>query len=184
MDDLVAAMGGTGISKSEVSRICAGLDEVVGAFRTRRLDHEAFPYVFLDATYLHVRSDASQVVSKAVVIATGVTADRPPGDPRPGRRRQRRRGVLARLPDRLKKRGWPGCSWSSPTSTPARRPPLDRAFQGVAHQRCRVHFIRNLLAHYGFRRSGAIHRWWAILGLNQWDLFRVSVRAHPPLSSS
>ena len=74
VDDLVAALGGTGVSKSEVLRICAGLDEVVGAFRTRRLDHEAFPYIFLDATYLHVRSEASQVVSKAVVIATGVTA--------------------------------------------------------------------------------------------------------------
>ncbi|WP_298753240.1 transposase, partial [uncultured Serinicoccus sp.] len=55
VDDLVVALGGTGISKSEVSRICAGLDEVVGAFRTRRLDHARFPYVYLDATYLHVR---------------------------------------------------------------------------------------------------------------------------------
>ncbi|MFK5635657.1 transposase, partial [Ornithinimicrobium sp. LYQ103] len=45
VDDLVVALGGTGISKSEVSRICAGLDETVGAFRTRRLDHARFPYV-------------------------------------------------------------------------------------------------------------------------------------------
>ena len=43
VDDLVLALGGTGISKSEVSRICAGLDESVGAFRTRRLDHTGFP---------------------------------------------------------------------------------------------------------------------------------------------
>jgi putative transposase len=51
VDDLVEAMGvDSGISKSEVSRICAGLDEVVGAFRTRRLDHTEFPYVYLDAT--------------------------------------------------------------------------------------------------------------------------------------
>ena len=57
VDDLVAALGiGSGISKSEVSRICAGLDETVGAFRTRTLDHTTFPYVFLDATYLHVRN--------------------------------------------------------------------------------------------------------------------------------
>ena len=78
VDDLVVAMGGSGISKSEVSRICAGLDEAVGAFRTRRLDHTEFPYVFLDATYLHVRTSSSsggQVTSKAVVVATGVTAD-------------------------------------------------------------------------------------------------------------
>src|SRR4051812_36154783 len=53
VDDLVAALGiDSGISKSEVSRICAGLDETVTAFRSRRLDHTSFPYVFLDATYL------------------------------------------------------------------------------------------------------------------------------------
>src|SRR5690606_1935015 len=69
----LVAPGGTGVSKSEVSRICAALDEAVGAFRTRRLDHARFPYVFLDATYLHVRTEAAMVVSKAVVIATGVT---------------------------------------------------------------------------------------------------------------
>ena len=58
-----------------MSRICAGLDEIVGAFRTRRLDHIEFPYVYLDATYLHVRNSASQVCSMAVVVATGITAD-------------------------------------------------------------------------------------------------------------
>src|SRR4029078_3810923 len=57
VDDLVGALGiDSGISKSEVSRICAGLDEVVSAFRNRRLDHTEFPYVHLDATYLHRRS--------------------------------------------------------------------------------------------------------------------------------
>jgi putative transposase len=76
VDDLVAALGiDSGISKSEVSRICAGLDEVVTAFRTRRLDHTGFPYVYLDATYLHVRNSTSQVVSMAVVVATGITTD-------------------------------------------------------------------------------------------------------------
>jgi putative transposase len=76
VDDLVAALGiDSGISKSEVSRICGGLDEVVTAFRTRRLDHTEFPYVYLDATYLHVRNSTSQVVSMAVVVATGITAD-------------------------------------------------------------------------------------------------------------
>ena len=73
-EHIVVALGvDTGISKSEVSRICAGLDEVVGAFRTRSLEYVAFPYVYLDATYLHVRNETSQVVSKAVVVATGVT---------------------------------------------------------------------------------------------------------------
>src|SRR5690606_8123633 len=68
VDDLVAALGvDTGISKSEVSRICAGLDERVAAFRNRTLGHVEFPYVYLDATYLSVRDDAlGQVVSRAV----------------------------------------------------------------------------------------------------------------------
>jgi putative transposase len=74
VDELVSALGvSSGISRSEVSRICAGLDEVVDSFRERRLDHVAFPYVYLDATYLHVR-EHHQVTSKAVVIATGVSA--------------------------------------------------------------------------------------------------------------
>src|SRR4051812_21709191 len=76
VDDLVAALGiDAGISKSEVSRICAGLDDVVGAFRTRRLDHVEFAYVYLDATYLHVRNATSQVCSMAVIVATGITAE-------------------------------------------------------------------------------------------------------------
>ncbi len=73
VDDLVAALGiDTGISKSEVSRICAELDTVVATFRDRPLGHTAFPYVFLDATYVKAHDGAS-VVSKAIVIATGVT---------------------------------------------------------------------------------------------------------------
>jgi hypothetical protein len=58
-----------------VSRICEGLDERVEAFRTRTPGHTAFPYVYLDATSINVRDDAlGQVVSRAVVIATGITA--------------------------------------------------------------------------------------------------------------
>jgi putative transposase len=71
VDDLVQALGvESGISKSEVSRICAGLDEQVEAFRLRPLHHTGFPYVFLDATYLHVRR-SGQVTSMAIVVATG-----------------------------------------------------------------------------------------------------------------
>jgi putative transposase len=83
VDDLVAALGAdSGISKSEVSRICAGIDEEVGAWLARPLDHIAFPYVFLDATYLKARvggtgprRKGAQVVSQAAVIAVGVSAD-------------------------------------------------------------------------------------------------------------
>src|SRR4051794_1020292 len=74
VDDLVKALGAdTGISKSEVSRICADLDEEVGAFRDRSLAEAdggiAYPYVFLDATYCKARVNR-RVVSQAVVIAT------------------------------------------------------------------------------------------------------------------
>jgi hypothetical protein len=75
VDDLVKALGAdTGISKSEVSRICKDLDEEVGAFRDRSLAEVAYPYVFLDATYCKARVNR-RVVSQAVVTATGVTAD-------------------------------------------------------------------------------------------------------------
>ncbi len=75
VDDLVHALGiDAGVSKSEVSRICAELDDVVAAFRDRRLDHIDFPYVFLDATYVKAHEGA-RVVSKAIVVATGVAAD-------------------------------------------------------------------------------------------------------------
>jgi putative transposase len=75
VDDLVAALGvESGISKSEVSRICGQLDDEVDTWRTRPLDQIAFPYVFLDATYCKARV-GGRVVSRAVVIATGVSAD-------------------------------------------------------------------------------------------------------------
>ena len=71
VDDLVQALGlESGISKSEVSRICAGLDEELTGFRERSLAHVEFPYVFLDATYVKGRVN-HQVVSRAVVVATG-----------------------------------------------------------------------------------------------------------------
>ena len=75
VDDLVAALGaGSGIAKSEVSRICGGIDEMVEAFRSRRLDHVKFPYVYLDAADLNVRNTLSQPASMATVVATGITA--------------------------------------------------------------------------------------------------------------
>ena len=75
VDDLVKALGAdTGISKSEVSRICAHLDEDVAAFRDRPLADQGYPYVFLDATYCKARV-GRRVVSRAVVVAVGVAAD-------------------------------------------------------------------------------------------------------------
>ena len=75
VDDLVKALGcDSGVSKSTVSRICADIDREIAPVRQRPLGHAAFPYVFVDATYVKARVD-HQVVSRAVVIAIGVTAE-------------------------------------------------------------------------------------------------------------
>jgi putative transposase len=75
VDDLVQALGAdSGISKSEVSRICADLDTEVAAFRDRSLAAQPVPYVFVDATYCKARVNR-RVVNQAVVVATGVCAD-------------------------------------------------------------------------------------------------------------
>ena len=146
VDDLVQALGvESGISKSEVSRICAGLDEQVEAFRSRPLHHTSFPYVFLDATYLHVRR-SGQVTSMAVVVATGVTADGgrevlglDVGD---SEDEVFWRGFLRTL----KQRGLLGVLLVISDQHAGLVAALGRVFQGVGHQRCRVHFARNLLA--------------------------------------
>ncbi len=146
VDDLVQALGiGTGISKSEVSRICSGLDEQVAAFRDRTLHHTTFPYVFLDATYLHVRR-TGQVTSMAVVVATGVTADGgreilgvDVGD---SEDEVFWRGFLRTL----RERGLNGVQLVISDQHAGLVAALARQMQGVVHQRCRVHFARNLLA--------------------------------------
>ena len=77
VDDLVRSDGRHGDPQVRGLADCAGLDETVGAFRTRTLAHAEFPYSYLDATCLHVRNapgKGGQVVSMAVVVATGVTA--------------------------------------------------------------------------------------------------------------
>ena len=98
VDDLVKALGvDAGISKSEVSRICGELDGEVAAFRSRSLAHTAFPYVFVDATYLKARVDGRVVSPGGGDRHRGDRRRRPRGA-RPGRRRQRGRRVLDRVP--------------------------------------------------------------------------------------
>jgi putative transposase len=146
VDDLVAALGiDSGISKSEVSRICAGLDESVTAFRSRPLHHTEFPYVFLDATYLHVRR-TGQVTSMAVIVATGVTAaggrEVLGVDVGDSEDEVFWRGFLRSL----KERGLAGVRLVISDQHAGLVAALGRILQGVGHQRCRVHFARNLLA--------------------------------------
>jgi transposase-like protein len=148
VDALVAALGvDTGISKSEVSRSCAGLDDRVAAFRNRTLGHTEFPYVYLDATYVHVRDDAlGQVVSRAVVIATGITIN---GD----------REILGvdigdsedatfwtAFLRSLKQRGLTGVRLVISDAHEGLKTAIRKCFQGASWQRCRVHYARNLLA--------------------------------------
>ena len=73
VDDLVQAMGGTGVSKSQVSRLCQEIDERVGAFLDRPIEGE-WPYLWIDATYVKVR-EAGRIVSVAVIVAVGVNSD-------------------------------------------------------------------------------------------------------------
>ncbi len=148
VDALVESTGAaSGIKKSEVSRICAGLDERVTAFRNRTLGHTEFPYVYLDAVYVHVRDDAlGQVVSRAIVVATGVTA-------------QGGREVLGvDVGDSEAETFWTGFLRSLKARGLSRvrlvisdaheglRAAIRKNLQGASWQRCRVHYIRNLLA--------------------------------------
>jgi len=145
VDDLVVAMGGTGISRSEVSRICTKLDGEVAAWRTRPLDDQAFPYVFLDATYCKVRIN-QRVVSQAVVIATGVSAD--------GRREvlgcavgdSETEAFWTEFLRGLRDRGLGGVQLVISDSHRGLTNAVAVVLQGSSWQRCRVHFMRNALA--------------------------------------
>src|SRR5215203_2349301 len=141
VDDLVKALGvDAGISKSEVSRICAELDGEVAAFRSRPLGHTGFPYVFLDATYIKARVD-SRVVSRAVVIATGVTADggREVGDSEDG-------AFWTAFLRSLKARGLSGVQLVVSDAHTGLKQAIGAVLAGTCWQRCRVHFLRNALA--------------------------------------
>ena len=153
VDDLVKALGcDSGVSKSTVSRICAQIDADVAVLRTRRLDHQPFVYVWLDATYLHVRENR-RVVSKAVVIATGLRADGhrevlglDVGD---SENETFWREFLTGLNDR----GLAGVRLVISDAHAGLVKAIGRCFQGAAWQRCRVHAMRNLLsvAHHRHR---------------------------------
>jgi putative transposase len=146
VDDLVRALGcDTGISKSSVSRICKGIDADVTVLRTRRLDHQPFVYVWLDATYVHVR-EAGQVVSKAVVIATGLRAD--------GHREvlgvdvgdSENETFWTEFLRDLKDRGLAGVKLVISDAHAGLKAAIRKVLQGSSWQRCRVHAMRNLLA--------------------------------------
>lgn len=146
VDDLVKALGMDGISKSQVSRLCEELDERVHTFLDRPIEGD-WPYLWIDATYVKVRQNG-RIVSVAVIVAVGVNSD--------GRREVLGMDI--------------GPSEAEPFWTAFLRKLTRRGLRGVklvisdAHegikaavskllcatwQRCRVHFMRNALAHAG-----------------------------------
>src|SRR5690348_2799435 len=146
VDDLVKALGAdSGISKSEVPRICADLDAEVGSFRDRSLAGQSFPYVFLDATYCKARVNR-RVVSQAIVVATGVRADGwrevlgfAVGDSEDG-------AFWTAFLRSLKARGLGGVQLVISDAHTGLKQAISAVLLGAAWQRCRVHFLRNVLA--------------------------------------
>jgi len=146
VDDLVGALGlESGISKSEVSRICAELDTSLEVFRTRSLEHVEFPYMLLDATYVKARV-AGRVVSRAVVVATGITrtGDREVlgvdvGDSEDG-------AFWTAFLRSLRARGLTGTQLVISDAHQGLVAAVGAVMIGAAWQRCRVHFMRNVLA--------------------------------------
>ncbi len=146
VDDLVKALGAdTGISKSEVSRICQELDADAAVFRSRDLADTAFPYVFLDATYCKARV-GGRVVSQAVVVAFGVRAD--------GHREilgvdvghSETEAFWTEFLSGLTGRGLHGVHLVVSDAHKGLKTAIQVTLQGTTWQRCRVHFLRNALA--------------------------------------
>jgi len=153
VDDLVKAMGMTGISKSQVSRLCEEIDGRVKEFLNRPIEG-SWPYVWIDATYVKVR-EGGRIISVATIVAVGVNTDG-------------RREVLGKAL---------GPSEAEPFWTQFLRSLTARGLRGVklvisdAHegikaavkkvfhagwQRCRVHFMRNAMAHAGVKSRAMV----------------------------
>ena len=146
VDDLVKAMGMSGISKSPVSRLCEEIDVRVKAFLERPIEGD-WPYVWVDATYLKVRQ-AGRIVSVAVTIAVGVNGD--------GRREVLGMAIGASEAETfwtdflrsLARRGLRGVKLVISDAHEGIKAAVSRVFS-ASWQRCRVHFARNATAHAG-----------------------------------
>jgi len=145
VDTLMQSLGLTGIDKSQVSRICKALDEAVQTFRERPLEGD-YPYVWLDATYLKVRQN-HRVVSMAVVIAIGVreTGEREVLGFAVGASEEA--SFWLEFLRSLVRRGLGGVRLVVSDAHEGLKTALSQALSGATWQRCRVHFMRNVLAH-------------------------------------
>jgi len=153
VDDLVKAMGAGGMSKSQVSRLCAEIDERVNAFLARPLEG-AWPYLWLDATYLKVR-ESGRIVSRAVILAVGVNED--------GKREvlgiatgpSEAETFWTEFLRSLADRGLRGVKLVIADDHKGLRAAARRVFNAT-HQRCRVHWMRNALAHAPVKQRTAV----------------------------
>ncbi len=153
VDDLVKAMGASGVSKSQVSRLVAEIDERVDAFLARPIEGE-WPYLWIDATYVKAR-EAGRIVSTATIIAVGVNTD--------GRRdvlgvatgpseaETFWKGFLRSLADR----GLRGVKLVIADDHKGLRAAASKVFHATL-QRCRVHWMRNLLTHAPAKQRPAV----------------------------
>src|SRR5471030_887901 len=149
VDELVKAMGMSGISKSQVSRLCEDIDQRVKAFLDRPIEGD-WPYLWIDATYVKVRQ-AGRIVSVAVIVAVGVNAD--------GRREvlgmdigpSEAEAFWTAFLRKLARRGLRGVKLVVSDAHEGIKAAISKIFT-TTWQRCRVHFMRSALAHAG--RSG------------------------------
>jgi transposase-like protein len=146
VDDLVKAMGMSGISKSQVSRLCEEIDERVKTFLDRPIEGD-WPYLWIDATYVKVRQ-AGRIVSVAVTVAVAVNTA--------GRREVLGMAIGASEAEtfwteflrKLRRRGLAGVKLVISDAHEGIKAAVSKVFNAT-WQRCRVHFMRNALAHAG-----------------------------------
>ncbi len=146
VDDLVKAMGMSGISKSQVSRLCEEIDERVKAFLDRPIEGD-WPYLWIDATYVKVRQ-AGRIVSVAVIVAVGVNSD--------GRREvlgleigpSEAETFWTAFLRKLARRGLRGVKLVISDAHEGIKAAVAKVLS-TTWQRCRVHFMRNVLTHAG-----------------------------------
>ena len=156
VDDLVRAMGMDGVSKSQVSRLCAEIDERVRDFLGRPIEGD-WPYLWLDATYVKVR-EAGRIVPVAVTIAVGVNAD--------GRREVLGMAIGCSEAESfwldflrgLARRGLRGVKLVISDAHEGLRAAVTKVLRAT-WQRCRVHFMRTATAHAGKSQRRLVAAW-------------------------
>jgi putative transposase len=142
--EITEELCGTSFSKSLVSQLASGLDSELEAWRSRRLEAEAYPYLFVDARYEKVRVDG-RVVNQGVLVVSAVRDD--------GMREilgvevadTESEATYQELFRSLKRRGLKGVQLVVSDDHEGLKSAVCRHFQGASHQRCQVHYMRNLL---------------------------------------